>query len=97
MYDNKRTVFVGNLPFDIKVIFTCHLAFSMVAFTASFFSQVIEHLLVEFLQDEEIYRLFASISNLGSSIEAVRVVRDPHSSLGKGIAYVLFKTRVWNP
>ncbi|KAK4802903.1 hypothetical protein SAY86_001106 [Trapa natans] len=60
VYDNKRTVFVGNLPFDV--------------------------------QDEEIYRMFASINNLESTIEAVRVIRDPHSSLGKGIAYVLFKT-----
>ncbi|OWM64158.1 RNA-binding protein 34 [Punica granatum] len=61
VYDNKRTVFVGNLPFDVK--------------------------------DEEVYQLFACINNLESSIEAVRVVRDPHTSLGKGIAYVLFKTR----
>lgn len=61
LYDHKRTVFVGNLPFDVK--------------------------------DEEIYRLFYGISNLESSVEAVRVIRDPHTSMGKGIAYVLFKTR----
>ncbi|XVE57416.1 hypothetical protein DITRI_Ditri04bG0089200 [Diplodiscus trichospermus] len=61
LYDNKRTVFVGNLPFDVK--------------------------------DEEIYQLFCGISNLESSIEAVRVVRDPQFGVGKGIAYVLFKTR----
>jgi nucleolar protein 12 len=61
LYDNKRTVFVGNLPFDVT--------------------------------DEEIYRLFSGINNMESSIEAVRVVRDPGTSLGKGIAYVLFKTR----
>ncbi|KAM7525448.1 hypothetical protein LguiA_015350 [Lonicera macranthoides] len=61
LYDNKRTVFVGNLPFDVK--------------------------------DEEIIRLFSGINNLESSIEAVRVVRDPGTSVGKGIAYVLFKTR----
>ncbi|KAF8032552.1 hypothetical protein BT93_D1455 [Corymbia citriodora subsp. variegata] len=61
IYDNKRTVFVGNLPFDVK--------------------------------DEELYQLFSNINNLGSSIEAVRVIRDPHTSVGKGIAYVLFKTR----
>uniref|UniRef100_A0A7N0TYZ1 RRM domain-containing protein n=1 Tax=Kalanchoe fedtschenkoi TaxID=63787 RepID=A0A7N0TYZ1_KALFE len=61
IYDNKRTVFVGNLPFDV--------------------------------QDEELYRLFCGIKQLESSVEAVRVIRDPHSSLGKGIAYVLFKTR----
>ncbi|GER50581.1 RNA-binding (RRM/RBD/RNP motifs) family protein [Striga asiatica] len=60
LYDNKRTVFVGNLPFDVK--------------------------------DEEIYKLFSGIKNLETSIEAVRVIRDPGSSLGKGIAYVLFKT-----
>lgn len=47
-----------------------------------------------FPQDEEIYQLFSTIKNLESSVEAVRVVRDPGSSLGKGIAYVLFKTVV---
>ncbi|OIW10674.1 hypothetical protein TanjilG_16046 [Lupinus angustifolius] len=61
LYDNKRTVFVGNLPFDVK--------------------------------DEEIYQLFCGKSNLESDVEAVRVVRDPHLNVGKGIAYVLFKTR----
>ncbi|RZC28014.1 RNA-binding protein 34-like [Glycine soja] len=61
LYDNKRTVFVGNLPFDVK--------------------------------DEELYKLFCGISNLESSIEAIRVVRDPHLNVGKGIAYVLFKTK----
>ncbi|WCJ29139.1 RNA-binding (RRM/RBD/RNP motifs) family protein [Euphorbia peplus] len=61
LYDNKRTVFVGNLPFDVK--------------------------------DEEIYKLFASMKDLESSIEAVRVIRDTHIGLGKGIAYVLFKTK----
>ncbi|XP_075493175.1 uncharacterized protein LOC142531057 isoform X1 [Primulina tabacum] len=61
LYDNKRTVFVGNLPFDVK--------------------------------DEEIYQLFSGMKNLESSVEAVRVIRDPGTSLGKGIAYVLFKTK----
>ncbi|XP_010274273.1 PREDICTED: nucleolar protein 12 [Nelumbo nucifera] len=61
LYDRKRTVFVGNLPFDVK--------------------------------DEELYQLFCGINQLESNIEAVRVIRDPHTSVGKGIAYVLFKTR----
>lgn len=61
LYDHKRTVFVGNLPFDVK--------------------------------DEEMYQLFCGINNLDSSIEGVRVIRDPHNNLGKGFAYVLFKTR----
>ncbi|KAL0296347.1 UNVERIFIED_CONTAM: RNA-binding protein 34 [Sesamum radiatum] len=43
--------------------------------------------------DEELYKLFTGIKNLETSIEAVRVIRDPGSSLGKGIAYVLFKTK----
>ncbi|KAL6548046.1 hypothetical protein OROHE_009751 [Orobanche hederae] len=60
LYDTKRTVFVGNLPFDVK--------------------------------DEEIYKLFSGIKNLENSVEAVRVIRDPGSNLGKGIAYILFKT-----
>ncbi|XP_021765630.1 RNA-binding protein 34-like [Chenopodium quinoa] len=61
LYNNKRTVFVGNLPFDAK--------------------------------DEELYQLFCNTKQLESSVEAVRVIRDRHTSLGKGIAYVLFKTR----
>ncbi|OEL32168.1 RNA-binding protein 34 [Dichanthelium oligosanthes] len=61
LYDRKRTVFVGNLPFDVK--------------------------------DEELYKLFCGSSGSEGDVEAIRVVRDPNSSLGKGIAYVLFKTR----
>lgn len=61
LYDNKKTVFVGNLPFDVK--------------------------------DEEIYQLFCGLNDLESSVEAVRVIRHPHMRVGKGIAYVLFKTR----
>ncbi|CAN0842951.1 Nucleolar protein 12 [Linum grandiflorum] len=61
LYDNKRTIFIGNLPFDVK--------------------------------DEEMYQLFTSIKGLNSSIEAVRVVRDPNNGMGKGIAYVLFKDK----
>jgi nucleolar protein 12 len=61
LYDTKRTVFLGNLPFDVK--------------------------------DEEVYQLFTGKSNTESNVEAVRVIRDPHLNIGKGIAYVLFKTR----
>lgn len=45
-------------------------------------------------QDEELYQLFCGPSGPQGDVEAIRVVRDPDSSLGKGIAYVLFKTRV---
>ncbi|KAA0053031.1 nucleolar protein 12 [Cucumis melo var. makuwa] len=61
IYDPKRTVFVGNLPFDVK--------------------------------DEELYQLFCGIDTMGSSVEAVRVIRDPKVNVGKGFAYVFFKTR----
>uniref|UniRef100_A0ACD6AKI6 Uncharacterized protein n=1 Tax=Avena sativa TaxID=4498 RepID=A0ACD6AKI6_AVESA len=61
LYDRKRTVFVGNLPFDVK--------------------------------DEELYQLFCGPTGPQGDVEAIRVVRDPDTSLGKGIAYVLFKTR----
>lgn len=47
-----------------------------------------------YVQDEEIYQLFAGLPNMNSSVEAIRVVRDPGTSMGKGIAYVLFKTKV---
>lgn len=46
------------------------------------------------LQDEEIYQLFCGSNQVDSNVEAVRVIRDSHTSQGKGIAYVLFKTRV---
>ncbi|KAK1436313.1 hypothetical protein QVD17_02092 [Tagetes erecta] len=61
LYDTKRTVFIGNLPFDVK--------------------------------DEELYQLFTGFNNLKDCVEAIRVVRDPGTSMGKGIAYVLFTTR----
>ncbi|XP_076898410.1 uncharacterized protein LOC143551964 [Bidens hawaiensis] len=61
LYDSKRTVFIGNLPFDVK--------------------------------DEELYQLFTGFNNLKDCIEAIRVVRDPGTSMGKGIAYFLFTTR----
>ncbi|XP_076900465.1 uncharacterized protein LOC143554632 [Bidens hawaiensis] len=60
-YDTKRTVFIGNLPFDVK--------------------------------DEELYQLFTGYSKLKDCIEAIRVVRDPGTRMGNGIAYVLFTTR----
>lgn len=46
------------------------------------------------MQDEEIYQFFSGIKELESNIEAIRVIRDPGTSMGKGIAYILFKTRV---
>nr|GEW77592.1 RNA-binding protein 34 [Tanacetum cinerariifolium] len=56
LYESKKSVFIDNLPFDVK--------------------------------------LFSSFNNLKDCIEAIRVVRDPSTSMGKGIAYVLFMTRV---
>lgn len=48
-------------------------------------------------QDEEVIRCFMDPSlpdgSGGKKIEAVRVVRDPKTSQGKGIAFVLFATR----
>ncbi|KAI3918511.1 hypothetical protein MKX01_041831 [Papaver californicum] len=61
LYDSNRTVFVGNIPFDVK--------------------------------DEELYQLFCGINQFESSIEAIRVIRDPSTNVGKGIAYVLLKTK----
>ena len=47
------------------------------------------------VEDEELIRFF--IAGLGSGsdslIQAVRVVRDPKTSVGKGIAFVMFKNR----
>ncbi|XP_047341097.1 RNA-binding protein 34 [Impatiens glandulifera] len=61
LYDCKRTIFVGNLPFDAK--------------------------------EEEVYQLFASVKDLEPNIEAIRLIKDSLTSMGKGIAYVLFKNR----
>ncbi|KAJ1292647.1 hypothetical protein BS78_01G005900 [Paspalum vaginatum] len=58
--DSKRTLFVENLPFDVK--------------------------------DEELYQLFRGSNKTEGSVEAIHVIRDPNSTLGKGVAYVLFKT-----
>lgn len=93
LYESKRTVFLGNLPFDVKVKnFIFKIAATFV-FLCSLFNQF-NIIMQSVLQDEEIYQLFSSIKNLESSVEAARVIRDPGSSLGKGIAYVLFKTVV---
>lgn len=72
------------------------LDFFILKIAACFVSSVIcsNVLHLYFSQDEEIYQLFSAIKNLETSVEAVRVIRDPGSSLGKGIAYVLFKTVV---
>lgn len=62
-YDPVRSVFVGNLAFDLK--------------------------------DEDLIAVFndASDSVLRDSVEAVRVVRDQKTNIGKGFAFVLFKTK----
>lgn len=92
LYDNKRTVFVGNLPFDVKVRYlrvnACYCSNQPFSFCSP-------QILFTSLQDEEIYQLFSGMKEFGSTIEAVRVIRDPNTLLGKGIAYVLFKTRVY--
>jgi RNA recognition motif. (a.k.a. RRM, RBD, or RNP domain) len=48
------------------------------------------------VQEEDLIALFnttAKEPQLDGAVEAVRVVRDGHTSLGKGIAYVLFTNR----
>lgn len=47
------------------------------------------------IEDEDVIRFFIAGLGTGSEslLEAVRVVRDPKTSVGKGIAFVLFKTR----
>ena len=49
------------------------------------------------LQDEELISLFSNAEvapELIGSVEAVRVVRDQATNIGKGFAFVLFKTKV---
>ena len=47
------------------------------------------------VEDEELVRFFIAGLGTGSEslIQAVRVVRDPKTSVGKGIAFVMFKNR----
>lgn len=53
--------------------------------------------LYTYLQEEELLDIFNKgdhAMQLEDSVEAVRVVRDSKTRIGKGIAYVLFKSRV---
>jgi nucleolar protein 12 len=46
------------------------------------------------VSEEELIRAFSCAEGqpeLAGAVEAVRVVRDPKTNLGKGIAYLLFK------
>lgn len=89
LYDHKRTVFVGNLPFDVKVIWSLRF------FRYSIYRDPLSCVdFGRFLQDEEVYQLFCGIKDMESNVEGVRIIRDLHNNLGKGFAYVLFKTRV---
>lgn len=47
------------------------------------------------IEDEDLIRFFIAGLGTGSGslLEAVRIVRDPKTSIGKGIAFVLFKTK----
>lgn len=96
LYDNKRTVFVGNLPFDVKVSSCVQYFFMWTPICICCLPSIIVIWMFVSLsvQDEEIYQLFCGLNNLESSVEAVRVIRHSHMRVGKGIAYVLFKTRV---
>lgn len=49
------------------------------------------------VQEEDLINVFHSGDEhpaLEGAVEAVRVVRDPHCRVGKGIAYVLFRTKL---
>ena len=95
LYDPARSLFVGNLHFQTKV----RLAYS-VSLEMRSRSHYDIHDLTSTLQpqDEEVIKLFSDTSvapELQGAVEAVRVVRDPATNIGKGFAFVLFKTKVW--
>lgn len=46
-----------------------------------------------YVQEEDLYTVFAS-DNPELGVEAIRVPRDPKTSIGKGFGFVLFKTKV---
>ncbi|BFI08809.1 nucleolar protein 12 [Marchantia polymorpha subsp. ruderalis] len=60
-YDRKRSIFIGNLPFDAE--------------------------------DEDLITLFQG-NTPELEVEAVRIVRDPQTSAGKGFGFVCFKTKM---
>ena len=53
---------------------------------------------VAWLQDEELIKFFADAAveapELMGAVEAVRLVRDKTTNVGKGIAFVMFRTKV---
>lgn len=51
----------------------------------------IDHINV--IQEEDLYKAFAT-DNPELDVEAIRVPRDPQTSISKGFAFVLFKTKV---
>ena len=55
-------------------------------------------LCVTWLQDEELIKFFADAAveapELMGAVEAVRLVRDKTTNVGKGIAFVMFRTKV---
>jgi hypothetical protein len=46
------------------------------------------------LQDEDLYAVFGTNLDPEMSVEAIRVPRDPQTSIGKGFGFVLFKSKV---
>lgn len=75
-HDNKRSVFIGGLPFGK----TKNLLFLEKFLKNSF--------IFEDISDEDIYKHF----NDCGSIEFVRVIRDNKTGIGKGFGYVQFKS-----
>ena len=86
-------MFIGNLPFDVKV-FSNNLGIEPevygILIGCLYNCSVFSFLMDYNIQDEELYQIFTPELD----VEAIRVVRDPHTSLSKGIAFVLFKTKV---
>ncbi|CAM6055897.1 unnamed protein product [Sphagnum tenellum] len=60
-YDCSRSIFVGNIPFDVE--------------------------------DEDLYAVFGTNLDPEMGVEAIRVPRDPQTSIGKGFGFVLFKSK----
>ncbi len=46
------------------------------------------------LQDEDLYAVFGTNLDPEMGVEAIRVPRDPQTSIGKGFGFVLFKSKV---
>lgn len=90
-HDHKRSIFVGNLPYGEHTI-SCHLLFEEWNITDEQ-SVVSLKLDVDVMTDVMELPLREYFEECGE-VQAVRLVRDKDSGIGKGFGYILFEVQV---